>query len=405
MNRARWFRVARIAVLVLVIGFFLAPYGLRSWIPVWLLFLLALTLEVDFFVGGWLRSRRETPAEEAPDRGPQQRDLSELGSWGYWDPREPTPPVVAEPSFRWINVVEAVGVLAVIAVLLYAASRPRGWDAVSAERQAQTETILSREASTIARHPATVTCDDSREFVGFVQDADGLAEVGGEQAYLTPEICDTLYQLAIKHRVQSFSATGRAIAVLAHEAWHLRGERNEGLANCYGFQSGVQIGRNLGLSESRARAMMREQYATNASDSGTNVQYRVPADCRRPYKSRIQSTSSSRLTIQTPRFLYGLFARRLSRQITGVTQVPSSSLSFFAWRLAFARSVVLKLRCFVSIMKTPVGPLTRWSTLPSNSWRRSCCTVNSAGSSSSASPTASSDAAPLFHLALSSISR
>ncbi len=68
--------------------------------------------------------------------------------------------------------------------------------------------------------------------------------------------------------------------MLAHESWHLRGERKEGLANCYGFQSGVGIGVNLGLSKSRARAMMREQLATNASDSGTNVQYRVPSDCR-----------------------------------------------------------------------------------------------------------------------------
>ena len=279
-NRARWFRAARIAVLVLVVGYFLAPYGVQSWIPVWLLFLLALALEVDFFVGGWLQSSRVAPVEETTDRGPQQRDLSDLGSWGYWDPREPTPPIVAEPGFSWINVVEAVGVLAVIAVLLYAASRPHGWDAVSAERQARTEAILSREASTIARHPARITCDKNREFVGFVQDADGLAEVGGDQAYLTPEICDTLYQLAIKHRVQGFAKTGRAIAVLAHESWHLRGERSESLANCYGFQSGVLIGQNLGLSRSRARAMMREQLATNASDSGTNVQYRVPSDCR-----------------------------------------------------------------------------------------------------------------------------
>ena len=280
MNRARWFRAARIAVLVLVVGYFLAPYGVQSWIPVWLLFFLALALEVDFFAGGWLQSRREVPVEEAPDRGPQQRDLSELGSWGYWDPREPTPPVAAAPGFSWVNVVEAVGVLAVIAVLLYAASRPRGWDAVSAERQARTEAILSREASAIARHPARVTCDKNHEFVGFVQDADGLAEVGGNQAYLTPEICDTLYQLAIKHRVQGFAKTARAIAVLAHESWHLRGERSESLANCYGFQSGVQIGQNLGLSKSQARAMMRDQLATNASDSGTNVEYRVPADCK-----------------------------------------------------------------------------------------------------------------------------
>src|SRR5213592_3495603 len=145
-SRAWYFRAARIAVLVLVVAYFLAPYGVQSWIPVWLLFFVALALEVDFFVGGALQSRREAPVEETTDGGPQQRDLSELGSWGYWDPREPTPPVVAEPAFSWLNVVEAVGVLAVIAVLLYAASRPHGWDAVSAGRQAQTEAILSREA-------------------------------------------------------------------------------------------------------------------------------------------------------------------------------------------------------------------------------------------------------------------
>ena len=280
LRRARLFRVARIAVLALVIAYFLAPYGVRSWFPVWLLFLLALGLELDFFVGGWLQTRRVAPAAEAPDRGPQQRDLSELGTWGYWDPSEPTPPVVADPGFRWIHVGEALAAIAIVGTLLYLASRPSGWNAVSSQRQAQTEAILSREASAIANHPATVTCDKKGDYVGFVQDADGLAEVGGDQAFLTPSICNTLYQLAVKHRVQSFSQTARAIAVLGHESWHLRGEANEGLANCYGFQSGVQIGQNLGLSKSRARAMMQEQLATNASDSGTNTQYRVPSNCR-----------------------------------------------------------------------------------------------------------------------------
>lgn len=280
LRRARLFRVGRIAVLAIVITYFLLPYGVRSWFPVWLLFLLALGLEVDFFVGGWLQTRRPSAAAEAADRGPQQRDLSDLGSWGYWDPSEPTPPVVAEPTFRWTHVAEAVAAIAIVAVLLYLAARPSGWNAVSASRQAQTEEILSREASAIANHPATVTCDKNGNYVGFVQDADGLAEVGGDQAFLTPSICNTLYQLAVKHRVQSFSQTARAIAVLGHESWHLRGVANEGLANCYGFQSGVQIGQNLGLSKSKARAMMQEQLATNASDSGTNAQYRVPSDCK-----------------------------------------------------------------------------------------------------------------------------
>ena len=281
LRRARLFRVGRIAALALVITYFLLPYCVRSWFPVWLLFLLALGLEIDFFVGGWLQARNGAPVTaETPDPGPQDRDLSDLGSWGYWDPSEPTPPIVAEPGFNRLHVVEAVAAVAIVGVLLYFAARPSGWNAVSSKRQAQTEAILSREASAIAHHPATVTCDKSGDYVGFVQDADGLAEVGGDQAFLTPAICDTLYQLAIKHRVESFSRTARAIAVLGHESWHLRGERSESLANCYGFQSGVGIGVNLGLSRSKARAMMQEQLATNASDSGPNTQYRVPSDCR-----------------------------------------------------------------------------------------------------------------------------
>jgi hypothetical protein len=168
--------------------------------------------------------------------------------------------------------------LAVVAVILYFAVRPSGWDAVSPGDQARAEAVFSREASQIAGHPTDITCDERGEFVGFVQDADGSAEVGGRNAYLTPAICNTLYQLAFKDRVESFSGTARAIAVLAHEAQHLRGVRNEGLANCYGFQSGVQLGVNLGLSEERARRMMREQLATPPPSR----EYRVPSDCRAP---------------------------------------------------------------------------------------------------------------------------
>ncbi len=46
-------------------------------------------------------------------------------------------------------------------------------------------------------------------------------------AYLTPERCLALYRLAFKGEVKS-SQTARAIAVLAHEAWHLLGVRDEG---------------------------------------------------------------------------------------------------------------------------------------------------------------------------------
>jgi hypothetical protein len=295
-RRQRAFRRARIAVLALVVGYFFMPYGVQAVIPVWLLFLAALGLEVDFFLGGYLQTRRQVePAK--PDRGPQPRDLADLGGshWGGedvgefpelplfppdWYSTAPAEPVELDRAHSyWRYVLEAGAAIAIVAVILYFASRPQGWDAVSAANQARAEAVFSREATLIAGHPARIGCDTSGTHVGFVQDADGVASVGGGQAYLTPSICDTLYQLAFKHRVQSFSRTARALAVLAHESWHLRGVSNEGLTNCYGFQSGVQVGVHLGLSESKARAMMREQLATNASDSGTNSQYRVPSGC------------------------------------------------------------------------------------------------------------------------------
>ena len=284
-RRARLFRWARLGILALVVGYFFLPYEIQAVIPVWLLFALAVGLEVEFFVGGWRQARRREPRGPV-DRGPQPRDLEELGAErDEWEPLRLFPsdwyskPVEAARPY-WRYVAEALGALAVVAVILYFAVRPSGWDAVSSANQAKAEAVFSREASRVAGHPATVTCDKSGQQVGYVQDADGVAEVGGKQAYLTPSICNTLYQLAFKDQVRSFPRTARAIAVLAHEAQHLKGVRNEGLANCYGFQNGVQIGVNLGLPESRARAMMREQLATNASDSGTNTQYRVPGDCR-----------------------------------------------------------------------------------------------------------------------------
>jgi hypothetical protein len=287
-RRARTFRRARLAVLALVVLYFFLPYNVRAWIPVWLPFLAALGLEVHFFLGGYLQMRGGVPRIQAPpDRAPQARDLADLGGW--WSGEEPEDDEfdfaeraeleeARPPYLRY--ALEAGAVLAVVVAVLYYASRPHGWDAVSAANKTRAEAAFSREASLIAGHPARIDCDESGEFVGFVQDADGAAAVGGDQAYLTPAICNTLYQVAFKQQVRSHSGAGRAIAVLAHESWHLRGVRDEGLANCYGFQSGVQIGVNLGLSESTARGLMREQLATNASDARSNPQYLVPGGCR-----------------------------------------------------------------------------------------------------------------------------
>jgi hypothetical protein len=307
-RRSRRFRRARLVVLALVIGYFFLPYGVQVWIPVWLPFLAALGLELQFFLGPYVgRKNVGEPVEaEAPDRGPQPRDLADLGWSPEWDDEneeveegavQPAEPPPAPAGFRArhpyaTRIVEALAALAVVAGILFYASRPHGWSAVSSPHQAEAEALFSREATSIAGHPARVICDTSGRYVGIVQDADGLAEVGGTRAYLTPGICNTLYQLAFKHRVQSFPRTARAIAVLAHESWHLHGVANEGLANCYGFQSGVTVGTDLGLSESKARAMMREQLATNASDA-SDPRYLVPPGCRNGGAYDLQPGSDS----------------------------------------------------------------------------------------------------------------
>jgi len=68
--------------------------------------------------------------------------------------------------------------------------------------------------------------------------------------------------------------------VLAHEAWHLRGERDEGTTECYALQSGVELGVRLGLSESTARQLMRQQLTENALRGAGSIEYRVSSECR-----------------------------------------------------------------------------------------------------------------------------
>jgi hypothetical protein len=56
--------------------------------------------------------------------------------------------------------------------------------------------------------------------------------------------------------------------------------RDEGVVNCYAFQSGVTLGQRLGLSEGTAARMMRQQLAENAITAGSAPAYLVPPECR-----------------------------------------------------------------------------------------------------------------------------
>ncbi len=217
----------------------------------------------------------ERNAEELAALGPGRHELGPVEPGGGVRTWRPPPP--AAPASRiqdWL--VPAVVVLGLAALLVAATNRRQGWSSLDAGAQAAATRLVSTQAGRIAGHRAEVVCDEQGAKVGYVQDADGLAEVGGRRAWLTPSICVTLYRLDEGHRVPDGIA-GRAIAVLAHEAWHLRGVADEGVADCYAFQTGVELGRRLGLSEGRASELMRSQLADNRAVA--NAAYRVPDGC------------------------------------------------------------------------------------------------------------------------------
>ena len=177
------------------------------------------------------------------------------------------------------QLVAGVALVGVLAAVVWVVDSRSGWKGIDDDARAEAGARFSAEASRIVGHEVAIRCDESGDFVGAVQHADGVAEVGGRLAYLAPARCLDLYRLAFEGEV-SFSQTARSIAVLAHEAWHLRGIRDEGTTECYALQSGVELGRRLGLSEGTARQMMRQQLAENPLHGGTSSEYLVPPGCR-----------------------------------------------------------------------------------------------------------------------------
>ena len=300
----------RLGLIAFVLVWLFGPEVLRSTVPVWLAFAVALGLELQFFVGALRSSPRPRPdrrpqaadrarfgyAEEpaelllvreqgeeiwVPYSGESDEELDDLIAAERerpdWEPDQVDPQGALPPAVR--GLVVGLAVIGGLALLLWFVDRQTGWDSLSAKTRAEATQRLSREASTIAGKPVAIRCDEAGNVVGAVQHADGVALVGGDVAYLTPERCFDLYRLAFGGDITS-NRTARALAVLAHESWHLRGERDEGTTECYALQSGVELGRRLGLSEGTARRMMRQQLAENGLRNGASAEYRVPGQCR-----------------------------------------------------------------------------------------------------------------------------
>jgi hypothetical protein len=296
-----------------VLAWVFGPSELRSAVPIWIAFAVGVGLELHFLVRalGPVSPRR-------PDRGPQLGDRERYGYEGsgdelvlvrdqggeLWIPysgetgeelehlvarsrddqeemHEPAPDV-REPRRPWSSVsrfLVGLGLIGALALVVWLVEARGGWDGLDGDARGKAEALFSSEASRIAGKPVTIQCDESGEHVGVVQRADGAARVGGDLAYLTPQRCLDLYRLAFDGEVNP-SQTARAVAVLAHEAWHLRGVRDEGETECYALQSGVQVAMRLGLTEDTARRMMRQQLVENAGRGGAAAEYVVPPECR-----------------------------------------------------------------------------------------------------------------------------
>jgi hypothetical protein len=270
----------RVAVVVLVLAWILGPDELRKTVPLLLVFALALGLEVQFLIGAFRSAPRR-----APDRSPQAIDRDRYGfdrepdDVGGEADVEESPESKRRRRSPATGFLVGIGILAALGAIAWVSESRAGWSSIDGDSRLSAVERFSGEASRIAGKPVSIGCDESRDYVGYVQHADGVAIVGGDRAYVTPEICLTLYRLAFEDDVRG-SRTARAIAVLAHEAWHLRGESDEGTAECYALQSGVELGRRLGLDEGTARRMMAQQLTENELRGLEDLDYRVSGECR-----------------------------------------------------------------------------------------------------------------------------
>ena len=310
--------LVRVALVGFVLAWLFGPSELRLWVPIWLPFLVAALLELQFFAGA-LRARPVS----GPERGPLPEDRARYGYGAepaefllvrdregeLWVPyrgeegdelaalideerrRQAEPeggeeldePDAGEPpgsTRRPLGrFLTGLAVAAALGALVWLVETQTGWDGLDDRERAAAVARFSQEASRIAGKPVEIRCDEAGERVGVVQHADGVAIVGGSTAWLTTERCLELYRLAFEDEVRG-GTTGRAIAVLAHEAWHLQGVRDEATTECYALQSGVEVGRRLGLSADTAAQLMCQQLVENVSATRRDPAYRITADCR-----------------------------------------------------------------------------------------------------------------------------
>ena len=277
---------AQTAVRVGGLGFvllWLVSGRLQATIPFWLPFAVLAATEIEFVIRG-LRERRHGVVPPPASRRLPGADDADLGWVETVDEEGELVLVPAAPrARRRVRVPLLVVLLVGIGMFAYAyrVDRDAGWPSVPAAERARAERRYTAEASRIAGRPVTVRCDDGYSFTGVGSDAAGVAFIPRALAYLQPGVCRSLYRVTFEQRVGALDDAAFAITVLAHEATHLRGIRDEAETECYALQAGVTLGERLGLDAATARALMRAQRDSDLSDASiARLDYRLPPGCR-----------------------------------------------------------------------------------------------------------------------------
>ena len=253
---------------------------LQAVIPFWLPFAILAAMELELVVRG-VRERRLGAATKAASRRLPGADDADLGWVEAVDENGEPVLVPAAPRTRRSTRLPLALVLVVglgLFAYAYRVDRDAGWPSVPATERARAERRFTAEAARIAGREVTVRCDDGYAFTGVGSDAAGVAFIPRSLAYLDPGICRSLYRVTFEDRLGGRDDAAFAITVLAHEATHLRGVRNEAETECFALQEGVTLGQRLGLDIDTARDLMRSQLDRDLSDASVQrVDYRLPS--------------------------------------------------------------------------------------------------------------------------------
>ena len=249
-------RTLRLVLIVALVVWFFSPPDLRDEVPLWLPFLAVVALEAQFVLSSW---RNAAPLVRRDDPRPGLEDRHRYGDgrapeWAIAEDDEGAKPLgrplrgrgrrrgrgraaASSSAQRRVGraLVEPLVLIAVGALFLLL-ERP-GWNDLGrdAQRAPRRECRSRPRAWPGSRFGSRATPRAGTSARCATPTAS--PRVGGDLAYLTPQLCYALDRLALHGDVTSFSQTARAIAVLAHEAWHLRGVANERRTECFAIRA------------------------------------------------------------------------------------------------------------------------------------------------------------------------